>query len=148
MYWKDQSRALLRGYSGVDPTHFCCFTYDRITVVRILSWVPCKLRLLISLFRSTFFGTSSRMPTHHQNVHISPQMDISRVTKKLLSRNAEFEVGNTDNLSFGSLQQVCSAISVRVYSIILIKISFMFKSALLFSFSSILCPTHSHSCLV
>ena len=48
VYWKDQSRALLRGYSGVDPTHICCFTYDRITVVRILSWVPCKLRLLIS----------------------------------------------------------------------------------------------------
>ena len=43
VYWKDQSRALLRGYSGVDPTHNCCFTYDRITVVRILSWVTCKL---------------------------------------------------------------------------------------------------------
>src|SRR5210317_2595593 len=43
VYWKDQSRALLRGYSGADSTHYFCSTYDRITVVRILSWVTYKL---------------------------------------------------------------------------------------------------------
>src|SRR6056300_1437734 len=75
---------------------------------------PLLWRPLITL-SSTFFGTSSRMPTHHQNVNTSPQMGISRVTKKSLSRNAEFEVGNTDNSLLDILQQVCSAISVRAY---------------------------------